>query len=165
MCADHAPALMSIDDHTQLVHADINPKNILVTRTRCGWRVDAVLDWEFSYSGCTYGDAGNMARFGADYPVAGRAFEVAGNVQADIARLGIAHGRNRLRAILDRVHGRAKPRKRGGRDLAIDRAVIRNQDPETWELQGRRFLGCRLGPGQHRLARDNAPEQILHVGA
>jgi aminoglycoside phosphotransferase (APT) family kinase protein len=68
MCADHAPALMSIDDHTQLVHADINPKNILVTRTRRGWRVDAVLDWEFSYSGCTYGDAGNMARFGADYP-------------------------------------------------------------------------------------------------
>jgi hypothetical protein len=31
--------------------------------------VDAVLDWEFSYSGCPYGDAANMARFGADYPV------------------------------------------------------------------------------------------------
>jgi len=68
LCATHAPALMSIDDHTRLVHADINPKNILVTRTRSGWRVDAVLDWEFSYSGCAYGDAANMARFGADYP-------------------------------------------------------------------------------------------------
>ncbi|MEH0827810.1 MULTISPECIES: phosphotransferase [unclassified Micromonospora] len=68
LCAAHAPALMEIDDHTRLVHADINPKNILVTRTRSGWRVDAILDWEFSYSGCPYGDAANMARFGADYP-------------------------------------------------------------------------------------------------
>jgi aminoglycoside phosphotransferase (APT) family kinase protein len=68
LCAAHAPALKSIDNHTRLVHADINPKNILVTRTRSGWRVDAVLDWEFSYSGCPYGDAANMARFGADYP-------------------------------------------------------------------------------------------------
>jgi aminoglycoside phosphotransferase (APT) family kinase protein len=50
LCSAHASTLVSIDDHTQLVHADINPKNILVTRTRGGWRVDAVLDWEFSYS-------------------------------------------------------------------------------------------------------------------
>jgi aminoglycoside phosphotransferase (APT) family kinase protein len=68
LCTAHAPALVSIDDHTRLVHADINPKNILVTRTHSGWRVDAVLDWEFAYSGCAYGDAANMARFGADYP-------------------------------------------------------------------------------------------------
>jgi hypothetical protein len=38
------------------------------THARGGWRVDAVLDWEFGYSGCPYGDAANMARFGADYP-------------------------------------------------------------------------------------------------
>jgi aminoglycoside phosphotransferase (APT) family kinase protein len=69
MCATHAPALTGIDDHTRLVHADINPKNILVTRMRGGWRVDAVLDWEFSYSGCPYGDAANMVRFGTDHPV------------------------------------------------------------------------------------------------
>jgi aminoglycoside phosphotransferase (APT) family kinase protein len=68
LCAAHAPALAVIDDHSRLVHADVNPKNILVTRTRGGWRVDAVLDWEFSYSGCPYGDAANMTRFGADYP-------------------------------------------------------------------------------------------------
>jgi Ser/Thr protein kinase RdoA (MazF antagonist) len=68
LCAVHAEALTRIDDQTRLVHADINPKNILVTRTRGGWRVDAVLDWEFSYSGCPYGDAANMARFGDDYP-------------------------------------------------------------------------------------------------
>jgi aminoglycoside phosphotransferase (APT) family kinase protein len=68
LCATHAPALTRIDDYTRMVHADINPKNILVTRMRSSWRVDAVLDWEFSYSGCPYGDAANMVRFGADYP-------------------------------------------------------------------------------------------------
>ena len=68
LCAAHAPALTAVDGHARLVHADINPKNILVTHTPGGWRVDAVLDWEFGYSGCTYGDAANMARFGADYP-------------------------------------------------------------------------------------------------
>jgi Ser/Thr protein kinase RdoA (MazF antagonist) len=64
LCTAHAPALVRVDDHARLVHADVNPKNILVTRTRTGWRVDAVLDWEFAYSGCPYGDAANMARFG-----------------------------------------------------------------------------------------------------
>jgi aminoglycoside phosphotransferase (APT) family kinase protein len=68
LCAVHAPALKSIDTHARLVHADINPKNILVAHDEDGWRVASVLDWEFSYSGCPYGDAANMARFGADYP-------------------------------------------------------------------------------------------------
>ena len=68
LCAEHAPALEPIDDHARLAHADLNPKNILVTRTAAGWRVDAVLDWEFSYASSPYGDAANMARFGADYP-------------------------------------------------------------------------------------------------
>lgn len=68
LCARHAPALRSVDTQCRLVHADMNPKNLLVTRTLEGWRVDAVLDWEFSYSGCPYADAANMARFGTDYP-------------------------------------------------------------------------------------------------
>jgi aminoglycoside phosphotransferase (APT) family kinase protein len=68
LCATHAPALVTIDQQTRLVHADVNPKNLLVTHTGSGWRVDAVLDWEFSYSGCPYGDAANMTRFGATYP-------------------------------------------------------------------------------------------------
>ncbi|WP_127548527.1 phosphotransferase [Actinoplanes sp. OR16] len=68
LCEVNASALGSVDGHTRLVHADINPKNILVSRAGSGWRVDALLDWEFSYSGCPYGDAANMARFGADYP-------------------------------------------------------------------------------------------------
>jgi aminoglycoside phosphotransferase (APT) family kinase protein len=68
LCAAHAPALAAVDGHARLVHADINPKNILVSRAPGGWSVDAVLDWEFAYSGCTYGDAANMARFGAGHP-------------------------------------------------------------------------------------------------
>jgi Ser/Thr protein kinase RdoA (MazF antagonist) len=68
LCATHAPALVGIDDHARLVHSDLNPKNILVTRARDGWRVDAVLDWEFSFSGSPYADAANMLRFRADTP-------------------------------------------------------------------------------------------------
>lgn len=69
LCAEHAPALVAVDGQAQLVHGDINPKNILVSWDG-SWRVSAVLDWEFSYSGCPYGDAANMARFGDMYPAA-----------------------------------------------------------------------------------------------
>ncbi|MEO3817803.1 phosphotransferase [Plantactinospora sp. B24E8] len=68
LCRAYAPALVAVDGWSRLVHADVNPKNILVSRTGGGWRVDAVLDWEFAYSGCPYGDAANMVRFGADDP-------------------------------------------------------------------------------------------------
>lgn len=68
LCGANAPALTRVDDHARLVHSDANPKNILVTRVRRGWRVDAILDWESSFSGCAYADAANMLRFGADYP-------------------------------------------------------------------------------------------------
>jgi aminoglycoside phosphotransferase (APT) family kinase protein len=68
LCAVHAPALAAVDAQARLVHSDANPKNILVSRTGTGWRVDAVLDWEFSHSGSPYADAANMTRFGADYP-------------------------------------------------------------------------------------------------
>ena len=68
LCAAHAAALTAIDDQARLAHADMNPKNLLVSRMHGGWHVDAVLDWEFSFSGCPYGDAANMARFAAGYP-------------------------------------------------------------------------------------------------
>jgi Ser/Thr protein kinase RdoA (MazF antagonist) len=68
LCAAHAPELERIDDQARLAHADLNPKNILVTHTDSGWRVDALLDWEFSYSSSPYGDAANMTRFADDYP-------------------------------------------------------------------------------------------------
>ena len=68
LCTAHAPALTRVNGQARLVHADVNPKNILVSKTPAGWRVDSVLDWEFSFSGCPYGDAANMARFGDTYP-------------------------------------------------------------------------------------------------
>jgi aminoglycoside phosphotransferase (APT) family kinase protein len=70
MCAAHAPALTRVEGQARLVHADANPKNVLVSRARGGWRVSAVLDWEFSFSGCPYADFANMTRFGGDYPAA-----------------------------------------------------------------------------------------------
>jgi aminoglycoside phosphotransferase (APT) family kinase protein len=68
LCAAHAPALTRIDDQARLVHADANPKNVLVSRVGDDWRVDAVLDWEFSFSGCPYADFANMTRFEGSYP-------------------------------------------------------------------------------------------------
>lgn len=62
------PALTRIDDQARLVHADANPKNVLVSSVGGGWRVDAVLDWEFSFSGCPYADFANMTRFEGSYP-------------------------------------------------------------------------------------------------
>jgi aminoglycoside phosphotransferase (APT) family kinase protein len=68
LCAAHAGALTAIDQVARLVHADLNPKNLLVSRAADGWRVDAVLDWEFSFAGCPFADAANMVRFASDYP-------------------------------------------------------------------------------------------------
>jgi aminoglycoside phosphotransferase (APT) family kinase protein len=65
LCAAHAPSLSAVDNQARLVHADLNPKNLLVTRASGAWRMAAVLDWEFSFSGCPYADAANMVRFAA----------------------------------------------------------------------------------------------------
>ncbi|WP_306207929.1 phosphotransferase family protein [Actinoplanes sp. RD1] len=87
LCAEEAPLLAAVDSIARLTHADVNPKNILVARDAGGWRVTAVLDWEFAYSGCPYGDAANMVRFGGDYPagfVAGFEAGFAGDQPADL---------------------------------------------------------------------------------
>jgi aminoglycoside phosphotransferase (APT) family kinase protein len=83
LCAEHAPALSAVDDHTRLVHADINPKNILVS----GDRVTAVLDWEFAYVGCPYGDAANMLRFDSAGPY-GAGFREGFGLTEETAYLG-----------------------------------------------------------------------------
>ena len=67
----------------RLTHADFNPSNILMRRDHNGWRIAAVLDWEFSLSATPAFDAGNLLRppFG-DWPdfVAGfaRGYRAAG---------------------------------------------------------------------------------------
>lgn len=68
LCAAHAPALAGIDSQARLAHADLNPKNILVTGKGRDWQVAALIDWEFAFSSCPYGDAANMMRFAAEYP-------------------------------------------------------------------------------------------------
>ena len=99
LCTRHAPALASVDNQARLVHADANPKNVLVTRAGDGWRVDAVLDWEFSFSGSPYADYANMTRFAGTYPdgftdgfragfAARLTGELAGELDEDWAYLG-----------------------------------------------------------------------------
>jgi Ser/Thr protein kinase RdoA (MazF antagonist) len=53
---------------SQLVHADFNPKNLLVREHAGSWTVAAVLDWEFAFSGTPLVDIGNMLRFPEDLP-------------------------------------------------------------------------------------------------
>jgi aminoglycoside phosphotransferase (APT) family kinase protein len=57
-----APGLAVLHGSRQLVHADYNPKNILVDRRDGGWRITAVLDWEFAFSSSPLFDIGNMLR-------------------------------------------------------------------------------------------------------
>jgi aminoglycoside phosphotransferase (APT) family kinase protein len=88
LCAKHAPALAAVDGDARLVHADANPKNILVAWEGGGWRVTAVLDWEFSFAGSPYADAGNMTRFSDEYPAdftAGFRAGFAGNLPAGLS--------------------------------------------------------------------------------
>lgn len=83
LCAEHAPALSAVDGVARLVHADVNPKNILVS----GDRVVAMLDWEFSYVGSPYGDAANMLRFDSAGPF-GAGFREGFGLTEEAAYLG-----------------------------------------------------------------------------
>lgn len=46
-----------------LVHGDFNSANIFVKQTDDGWRVAAVLDWEFAIDASPYVDIGNFLRY------------------------------------------------------------------------------------------------------
>lgn len=52
----------------QLVHADFDPANILVNKIDDNWKVSAVLDWEFSFSGSVLCDVANMLRYKHQMP-------------------------------------------------------------------------------------------------
>ncbi len=45
-----------------LTHCDFNGSNILVNKTAGLWKVAAVLDWEFAFSGTPFFDFGNLLR-------------------------------------------------------------------------------------------------------
>lgn len=58
-------------DHLQnhLVHADYDPANILVQHAQGTWKISAILDWEFAFSGSTLCDIANMLRYAHHMPV------------------------------------------------------------------------------------------------
>jgi len=55
--------LSLLDSETSLVHADFNAANIMVKHVNDSWRVAAVLDWEFAFSGSVLWDIGNFLRY------------------------------------------------------------------------------------------------------
>ena len=57
-------------DETQihLVHGDYGPENILVDKVEGQWKITAILDWEFAYSGSTLCDVSNMLRYAHHMP-------------------------------------------------------------------------------------------------
>jgi aminoglycoside phosphotransferase (APT) family kinase protein len=67
LAARCAPLVAETADADQLVHSDFNPKNLLMRPNDHGtWRVSAVLDWEYAFSGSGLFDLGNMLRFPQD---------------------------------------------------------------------------------------------------
>ena len=51
-----------------LVHADFDPSNILVQKIDKSWRIVAILDWEFAFSGSVACDIANMLRYANQLP-------------------------------------------------------------------------------------------------
>lgn len=60
--SEHAGLLDALAPIDRLVHADFNAPNMLVQQTTEGWRVAAVLDWEFALAGPPLLDVANMLR-------------------------------------------------------------------------------------------------------
>lgn len=59
--------LSSLTD-SSLVHGDFNAKNILMELQNGRWKVNAVLDWEFAFSGPYLTDLGNLLRYDEKFP-------------------------------------------------------------------------------------------------
>lgn len=58
-----AHRLDRLRDTACLVHADFNPRHLLLRRVNNAWTVAAALDWEFAFSGIPLWDIGSMLRF------------------------------------------------------------------------------------------------------
>jgi aminoglycoside phosphotransferase (APT) family kinase protein len=56
------------ETQTHLVHGDYGPENILVDKVEGQWKITAILDWEFAYSGSTLSDMSNMLRYAHHMP-------------------------------------------------------------------------------------------------
>ena len=58
-----ASRLAEVERESRLVHGDFNGGNLVVRRGSGGWRVAAVLDWEFAVSSSPLADVGNFLRY------------------------------------------------------------------------------------------------------
>ena len=58
-----SPYLPDLTKTHQLVHSDFGNRNILVNEVNGQWKVTAVLDWEFAFSGSPLLDVGNFLRY------------------------------------------------------------------------------------------------------
>jgi Ser/Thr protein kinase RdoA (MazF antagonist) len=63
-----SPLLRTIDDRYSLVHADYKRSNLLMQPSGSGWKVEAVLDWEFAFAGPSIIDVGLFLRAGHALP-------------------------------------------------------------------------------------------------
>jgi Ser/Thr protein kinase RdoA (MazF antagonist) len=63
-----SPLLRTIEDRYSLVHADYKRSNLLMQPFGSGWKVGAVLDWEFAFSGPAIIDVGLFLRAGQALP-------------------------------------------------------------------------------------------------
>ncbi len=57
------PRLDDAAGEISLVHGDFNARNVFVKQTDAGWRVSAILDWEFALAASPYCDIGNFLRY------------------------------------------------------------------------------------------------------
>jgi aminoglycoside phosphotransferase (APT) family kinase protein len=67
--AEEAQDLLDEDRRVCLVHADLNPRNLLVDEDTL--EVTGVLDWELAHAGSPYVDLGNLLRFERDEVLTG----------------------------------------------------------------------------------------------
>ena len=63
-----SPQLRALDDRYCLVHADYKRSNLLLQPSGSGWKVGAVLDWEFAFAGPSLIDVGLFLRAGRALP-------------------------------------------------------------------------------------------------
>lgn len=56
-------ACLPDENQNHLVHGDFDPANILVQKRNGEWKISAILDWEFAFSGSFLTDVANMLRY------------------------------------------------------------------------------------------------------
>ena len=59
--------IAGLTETNALVHGDFKGPNILIFSTEAGWKVAAVLDWEFAYAGSPLSDLGTVIRHQARF--------------------------------------------------------------------------------------------------